>query len=330
MDVVNDLPSVLDLATNNGWIDGLDLKYAFMFPTAIAVSTLAISAGIGGAALFAPILLIVFPLMGPEYPLQSASASVAVAILTETFGFSSGCLGYLRRNLIDPEVALQFALISIPIAVLSASFLRLDPLALKTVYSALMLLLSVYFFVGGDTAQEVKVRAANDNDSSDDNVGNENFEAESRRIRYDSDGKEYSYSIGGVVGPLGGVATGLGAVLTGVLGVGIGEVVLPQLLRQGFPVEVAAATSTLTVTLTALSAAVVQLRALTSGDAGWDNVPWNLIQFMIPGVLVGGQVASSMQGKMSQRQLEKGVALLFGLIGVAFSALTYMQHAGQR
>ena len=57
--------------------------YAFMLPAATAVATSCQLCGIGGAALFSPIFLLVFPLLGPEYPLDSPAAAIASALLTE-------------------------------------------------------------------------------------------------------------------------------------------------------------------------------------------------------------------------------------------------------
>jgi uncharacterized membrane protein YfcA len=300
-------------------LPGIDLKYWFMLPVAIGVSTLAISAGIGGAALFAPILLIVFPLLGPEYPLQSTGASIATAILVETFGFSSGCIGYYRRKLIDPELSLQFALLSVPVAVLSAANLHFDALTLKRIYSGLMIVLSVYFFAGGDEASITKEVSV-----SKDAIDCEVEDLPECKMWEDSSGQLYKYSTEGIVGPLGAAATVVGSVLTGCLGVGIGEVVLPQLLRQGVPLSISAASSTLTVTLTALTSAVVQITELVK-EGGLSVIPWNLIQFMIPGVLIGGQIASRAQGRLSQEQVGRAIAILFGLIGCAFAILTIIQ-----
>lgn len=73
------------LAANPEWT-----RYAFMFPMGIFVATCAQTAGIGGAAIMGPFFLLGFPLLGPDYPLHSVAASVATAILSEAFGFSSG------------------------------------------------------------------------------------------------------------------------------------------------------------------------------------------------------------------------------------------------
>ena len=71
-----------------------------MFPVALCVATTAMLSGIGGAAMFAPIFMIIFPILGPEYPFESIAAAIGVALFTEVFGFSSGFVGYYRKNLI--------------------------------------------------------------------------------------------------------------------------------------------------------------------------------------------------------------------------------------
>jgi len=49
--------------------------YWFMFPVSIGVATCAMLSGIGGAALFTPIFILGFPLLGPEYILRSTLAT---------------------------------------------------------------------------------------------------------------------------------------------------------------------------------------------------------------------------------------------------------------
>ena len=104
---------------------------------------------------------------------------------------------------------------------------------------------------------------------------------------------------------------------------GIGEVILPQLLRQGVPLSISATSSTLTVTLTALTSAVVQITELVKED-GLSVIPWNLIQFMIPGVLIGGQIASGAQGRLSKRRWVRRSPSYSALLAVP-SILTIVQ-----
>lgn len=51
-------------------------------------------------------------------------------------------------------------------------------------------------------------------------------------------------------------------------------------------------------------------------------VPWNLIAFIVPGVVIGGQLAPMMQGKLSQRTMEKILAGVFGFVGTTFATLS--------
>jgi hypothetical protein len=69
-------------------------QYAFMFPITTCVSDLCQSAGIGGAALLSPIFLLISPLLGPQYPLETATASIASALMIDCFGFLIGLSRY--------------------------------------------------------------------------------------------------------------------------------------------------------------------------------------------------------------------------------------------
>ena len=94
-----------------------------MFPVAMCVATTAMLSGIGGAAMFAPIFMIIFPILGPEYSLQSIAAAIGVALLTEVFGFSSGFIGYYRKRLIDFKSAIPFIIVGVPIGIVGAILL---------------------------------------------------------------------------------------------------------------------------------------------------------------------------------------------------------------
>jgi uncharacterized membrane protein YfcA len=94
--------------------------YWFMFPASILVATCAMLSGIGGAALFTPIFILLFPLLGPEYVLGSTIAAIGTALITQTFGFLSGFVGYYRRKLIDYRLASRIIVVSVPVAVAGA------------------------------------------------------------------------------------------------------------------------------------------------------------------------------------------------------------------
>ena len=73
------------------------------------------------------------------------AAAVASALLTETFGFASGLVGYARRDLVDWDAAGAFLVISVPVALVGAvcaPLLAGDAGLLRAVYALLMISLA--------------------------------------------------------------------------------------------------------------------------------------------------------------------------------------------
>ena len=251
-------------------------QYWFMFPIAICVATSAMLSGIGGAALFIQIFIIIFPLLGPDYPL-STSAAIGSALMTEVFGFSSGFIGYYRKRLIDFRSALPFISVSVPTAITGAllfGILQEQDNLLKAIYAALMILLSIVIMRHTPASNSTRKQPATRTTPSTESI----LKLVSR------DGQEYQYSKP-KQGLIGGFFTSIGSFLTGFLGVGVGEVILPQLVKRNHvPVAVAAATS---------------------------------VCYTIPAVIIGGQIGPLLQGRIPQRKLEKAIAILFSIIGIS-------------
>jgi uncharacterized membrane protein YfcA len=285
--------------------------YWFMFPVSICVATCAMLSGIGGAALFTPIFILIFPLLGPEYPLSSTLAAIGTALLTETFGFTSGFIGYYRRRMIDFAMGARFLKLSVPIAILGAIVAHeVHEGLLVGGYALLVLVLAVgILFLHRHTAAVMT-------------VGRSEPIGEERSI-IDSDGREYVYSMPHLR-PRETATMGVGAFLTGMVSVGIGEVIISQLTRKGVPVGIAAATSVFVVIVTvALASTTLVLEIIN--DGGVNAVPWNLVCYSIPGVLIGGQIGPRLQGRISQRAMELGIGILFLVLAVAMMTVALMK-----
>lgn len=293
--------------------------YWFMFPVSICIATTAMLSGIGGAAFFMPIFLIVFPLLGPEYPLASPVAAIGVALLTETFGFSSGFVGYFRKQLIDFRVARALIVFAVPAGILGALLSHLtNPELLKLGYGVLMILLSYILFRGhgpedAETGQPMDGFWSKWLDRS-------GYEVENRQTT-DREGRVYDYEFHRP--KKGAAALGLGGFLTGLLSVGIGEVVMPLLIRRyRFPVPVAAATSILVVIVTVMSASFTHISTMIA-EGGLDAVPWNVVCYTIPAVVIGGQIGPRLQGVIASKTMERVIAWLFLGIGAAMLWIVY-------
>ena len=282
--------------------------YWFMFPISMGVATTAMLSGIGGAALFAPIFLIIFPFLGPEYVLAGTAAAIGTALMTEVFGFSSGFVGYYRKKLIHFRSAVPFLMVAVPVAVVGAlmlATLKEQDGILKLAYALLMLALAPIIF-RHHPPQEL----AKEEDHRFDGSGREPVSITA------ADGQTYNFKKP-KQGADGAATTGVGAFLTGLLGVGIGEVIMPQLVKRNHvPVPVAAATSVFIVIVTIAAASFTQVSALIA-EGGANAIPWNLVCYTIPAVIIGGQIGPLLQGKIAQRKVEKAIAILFGIIGLS-------------
>jgi hypothetical protein len=94
---------------------------------------------------------------------------------------------------------------------------------------------------------------------------------------------------------------------------------MPQLVKGNkVPIPVAAATSVFTVIVVVASASFTQISALIA-EGGINAVPWNVVVYTVPAVIIGGQIGPRLQGRVSQRAMEKGIAYLFLVIGVAMA-----------
>lgn len=286
--------------------------YWFMFPVALCVATTATFSGIAGSALFAPIFMVIFPLLGPDYQFPSIPAAIGVALLTATFGLSSGVVSYLHRRLIDFRSAVPFILVAVPIGVLGAvllASLKEYEDGLRGAYALLMAALAIFLF------RRARPSGPGPNGRSD----RTDTEARAMRRIVERNGTVYTYAA-----PRqgkGAVATSIGAFLTGLLGVGIGEVIMLQLARRNrVPIQVAAATSLFVVVLVVASASFTQVSALVAAG-GLAAVPWNVVVYTIPAVIIGGQIGPRLQGKVPQRAVEIGIGGLFTVIGVAMATI---------
>ena len=259
--------------------------YWFMFPVSICVATCAMLSGIGGAALFTPIFVLLFPILGPEYVLASTFAAISTALLTQTFGFISGFIGYYRRRMIDFDLAIRFIKISAPIAVIGA-------LVAHAVHDAI--LIAAYAVL--DFVLAIGMLFLRRQQSS-----RPNFDSPTPRPEFP---------------PQDFALTGLGAFLTGMVSVGIGEVIVSRLTKRGVPVGTAAATSVAIVMCTILLATATLVTQLIR-DGGIGAVPWNLICYEVPGVAIGGQIGPRLQGLVPQRSMERAIGALFIFLAVA-------------
>ncbi len=141
-------------------------------------------------------------------------------------------------------------------------------------------------------------------------------EAPMERVVRTRTGIEYRYKI--CDENRGYLVTTAGCAMEGLVSVGLGELLMPNLVKRcKIPVAVSAATSVFVIAVTVLSGSVTTILALLR-QGGVNAVPWGLVAYTVPGAIIGGQLGSRFQGRFSDSMTERVISALFAVVGVAF------------
>jgi uncharacterized membrane protein YfcA len=318
--------------------------YWFMMPVALVVSTLANLFGVGGAVLFSPIFVIVFPLI--DVPTLTAADAFGGAIVTVVAGFGSGSLANAWRQLINYRIVCAATVFSIPFAVAGAALRQFVPSYVALYSFALVVGLLGAFRVWFQwwQAKRENVEAALHQDeeqgSSDGLVDDwtvsylhiekkQSVNLLQRAMRWigeeqvyrDSDGSVYRYSVSRL--PLLIASSVVGALFVGFVSVGMGELVVTALqAQQRIPFKIASATSVFIVLVTALAASSYNIAA-----HGIQSFPWKLLVWTMPAVVVGAQLGAWLASRVDKRGilLERALTGLFFLIAIVMGVEATLQ-----
>jgi uncharacterized membrane protein YfcA len=284
----------------------MSLEYWFAFPVAVAIASIAMASGIGGATFFSPFFLLILGL-APE-------VAIGTGLITEVFGFASGVTAYLRKRLIDFRLAGSLLSGAIPLAILGTWLSpRLDPT-----------LLQMALGVGLAGIAVSLVRAPAEVDVRRRDLAIAAAAGRPREMHLiDADGRSFRYTCEAKTGAK--LLSAVGGLFVGLISTGLGELNGYFLLQRcRVPSAVAVATSVLVVAVTALSAASLHLlRFVRTGGDVLDTI-LSIVVFTIPGVIIGAQIGARVGSRIEQRTLERGLAILFGVVAATtlFEAAT--------
>lgn len=270
----------------------------FMFPISIVIATIAMSSGVGGATFFAPIFLLGLGLE-PE-------VAIGVGLITEVFGFTSGLIAYLRRKLVDFQLAKSILIFSIPAAtlgVVAANYV--NPNILKAILGVGLLAVAFSLLRAPAPASE----------ETSDNKIDDPSKADGMATVTSTAGETFSYPVPDK--RIGGFVAIVGGFFTGMISTGLGELNSYYFLqRSKIPSKVAVATSVFTVAFTAMVAAAGHLVSFVSAGGETLGIVFGLVIFTAPGVAIGGQIGPFVATRISQHALEKTLGGLFILVAM--------------
>ena len=276
------------------------LKLWWIFPAAIAFSTIAIGSGISGALFFSPFFMLVVGLS----PVQAVGAG----LLTEVFGMGNGLRAYVSAKLVDYATARWLLIGAVPGVILGAVLADAIPSrVLKGIFGVGLLILAGFLIL---------VRSPEECEPGDRAVPLIDRKSKGKGVTLiqAKDGSVYEYPT--CWRPPGVAMAAVGGVLTGMISAGLPEISTTQLVvRCRVPPRVAIATSVFTIAVVAsLGAAVHALNA---------TQVWNVVDWSIPGVLVGSTIGSKLGKYLPAKLMEKGLGVAFALVGLLVLGLEF-------
>lgn len=264
------------------------LAHWWVFPAAVAFSTVAIGSGVSGALFFSPFFMLVVGL--------TPSQAIGAGLLTEVFGMGNGLRSYVRQEVVDWATARWLLLFAVPTVIAGALAAHVVPAdALRLAFGGGLVLLGGFMVVY--PAPERCEPGAEADDADEDDVVT---------VVEAADGETYRYATCGR-GP-GGALAAVGGFLTGLISAGLPEITTSQLvLRCRVPPRVAVATSVVVLAITAAVGATIHAASATP--------VWHVVAWSVPGVVVGSTVGSRFGKHLPDDLMETGLGAVFALVG---------------
>jgi len=264
----------------------------WIFPVSILFSTVAISSGVSGALFFSPFFMLVVHL--------TPAQAVGAGLLTEVFGMGNGLRLYVGQRIVDYRWARALLVGAVPSVIIGALVAQsLPDGVLRSIFGGGLLVLAGFLF---------KSPTPRDPDPEEPSEASE----EPTTVIDAADGTRYTYPTCSR-GP--GVALAvIGGALTGMISAGLPELSTTQLIvRCKMAPRVAVATAVFTLAITAVAGAAVH--GLTAAPA------WHVVQWSIPGVLVGSFLGSRVGKHLPSALMEKVLAVVFAGVGLLVLSL---------
>lgn len=272
----------------------MSLTFWYMLPVAIAIATVAMASGVGGATFFAPLFILGLGL--------SPELAVGAGLVIEVFGFSSGLYAYVQRQLIDYQLGGALLVATVPAAIVgtfAAHYIAAD--LLKTVLGMGLFAVAVSFLRAPDEALHAQMDALAEKTPD---------EAESCLVA--ADGETICYTVCNKTE--GRLIAGVGGLFVGMVSSGLGELNGYFLLQRcRVPSSVSVATSVFVVAITALVASAGHVAQFAQGGMTDLNRLLSLLLFTVPGVVIGAQLGPALAKRVSDRAMEIFLGILFTL-----------------
>lgn len=254
--------------------------------------------GAGGGFILVPLLLICYPVLGPEVTTAISIAVVAVNAI-------SGSIAYARSGRIDYKAGVVFALFTIPGSILGVLSVQYIPQHLfNTIFGALLVALSIYLFIKNRKTVDAPLTTI---------VGKRC----KKHSLTDRDGITYHYSYNPVYSNIVSLVVGY---ISPLLGIGGGIIHVPAMVNWlKFPVRIATATSHFILAVMATASVI------THAVNGTYNNPkvLHMILFLALGVVPGAQLGAYLSHKIKSHVILQVLSACLVLVGIRILACSF-------
>ncbi len=222
--------------------------------------------------------------------------AVEVGLLTEIFGFMSSTSAFWRAGLIDFRISLFALAFAVPTAIIGGVSAHILPSHWLLVVVGVGLILFAFLLIR-ETGETGRSHAGKDGIA-----GTEHIDRLGRAYLYRRQNDAWRASTAAV-----------GGVFQGLVGFSAGEMSTVEQVLRGIPVRLAAGNAHMIIAAASISAAITHLTVDATTGA---KIPWNILAASIPAVMIGGQIASIVAGRMPQPTLRLVLSCFLALVGV--------------
>jgi len=260
------------------------VTYFYLFPLGIAIAMLAISAGISGSNFWIPIYVIWLGI--------DPKTSFWLALLTMLFGFGSGIVRNLKNGTVNWSIVKQYLKITVPFAIIGALVVPFAPAELLLVLFGSFVILYGAFQI----------------------CRNWLFSRNDEPAVIETGEKIYW------------IRAAIAGFLKGLIATGTGKIIMPCILKH-CKIRTAGEAVGSTVVIIFVVNLFALLFRLTPGFISTlveqKDLILNIMIWVAPGVLIGGQIGPEVAKKLSKRGIQIYVGILLIFVGILIYLRTF-------
>lgn len=258
--------------------------YIFLLPVGIIVAILAISAGISGSNFWIPIYFIWLKI--------DPKTSFWLALLTMIFGFGSGIVRNAIHNTINWPIVKKYLVIAVPFAILGTLLVPFTPVNLLLGLFGSFVLIYGAFLI----------------------------------YRFGLFHKKEEFSVPETKEQVYWSWAALAGFLKGLIATGTGIIVMPSILKHSKirnPAEAVGSTVAIIFVVNLFAATFRLTPDFVATLAEQRDLIISIMIWVIPGVIIGGQIGPYVSKNLSERGIRFYVGVLLVIVGILIYLRTY-------